>query len=113
MRGSMNDTTNWLTRLANAAPMTMPTARSTTLPRMTNSRKPFSISALPSSAGQKSLRAHYNVEPDRGASAQHRLGLWLLHREIQRWGWVGTDRLQHERTVGDELPGAGPGHEVH
>ena len=34
---------SWVTTPVNAAPMTMPTARSTTLPRMMKSLKPLSI----------------------------------------------------------------------
>src|SRR3954466_14646714 len=43
IKGSRNDLGNWVTSPVNAAPMTMPTARSTTLPRMMKSLKPLSI----------------------------------------------------------------------
>src|SRR5690348_13879076 len=44
INGSRNDLVNWLTTAANAVPITMPTARSTTFPRRMKSLKPRSMS---------------------------------------------------------------------
>src|ERR1700716_267688 len=46
MSGEMKSATRRVTTVVKAAPMTMPTARSTTLPRSRNARKPFTSRRL-------------------------------------------------------------------
>src|SRR5690242_4817408 len=93
--GMMMSSTSDLTRAPKAAPMTMPTARSTTLPFRANSRNSLSMGKVPSSlakrAGSTNLvdqaGMHHRAahgDPGRLGHRHHRQAQLLVHLAEQR-----------------------------